>query len=87
MKGISSFLDKFKNLTPPERFVKDACANAVQKETGILLSGSEIDIRGKTLFLTTGPAKKTTIMLHKPAILTVLQESLVPYRKTISDIK
>ena len=87
MKGIGSFLEKFTTLKPPERFVKEVCINAVQKETGIVLTVNEIDIRGETLLLTTSPAKKTDITLHKPAILSELQNSLKQYRKTISDIR
>ena len=87
MLSISSFFGKFKNIAPPERFVKEECVKAVARAAGITIVPEDVSVRGDTVFIAAPPAKKTTLMLEKHAVLSELQNALKPYRKTISRLQ
>lgn len=87
MKNLSSFLDKFKNITPPERFVKEVFIKVVSDTTEITLLKNEIDVRGSVLFITTQPAIKSELFLKKDLLLEKLNQELQQYKKIIKDIR
>ena len=87
MKNISSFLNKFTNLTPPKRFVKEVFINTAASITGITLKKEEIEIRGSILFITTNSITKNELFLKKDILLQKLNEKLEGYKKVIKDIR
>lgn len=86
MKNISSFLEKFTNLTPPERFIKEIFIRAVLEVTNVNLKKEEIEISGKNIFLLLHPTKKSEIFLKKQKVLKKTNEELSSFKKTIKNI-
>lgn len=85
-KNLSSFLEKFANLIPPERFLKEIFIRTVFEVTKINLKEEEIKINGKNIFLSSHPAKKSEIFLQKQVLLKKMNEELSSFKKTIKDI-
>jgi len=86
-KNVSSFLGKFTNLTPPERFIKDSFIIIAAEMTGITLKKEEIDVRGDTLYIKLHSVAKNELFLQKDALLQRLNQELQQYKKVIKDIR
>lgn len=87
MKPLTSFLSKFTNLTPPERFVKEILISVATDVAGVTLTQDEIEVRGETLFITTAPTKKSELFMQKNLLLQRINQELKQYKKTIKDIR
>lgn len=85
-KNLSSFLEKFANIAPPERFVKEIFIRVVFEITKVSLKEEEIKISEKNIFLSSHPTKKSEIFLQKPILLKKINKELSPFKKTIQDI-
>lgn len=74
MKSISSFLSKFKSLQHPDE-KKEIVAKIIFLETGINLNKTQIDLRGKNIFIKADGYIKTEIYFKKEVILKKIAES------------
>ncbi|MBL7045363.1 MAG: hypothetical protein ISR98_02075 [Parcubacteria group bacterium] len=86
MFNISDYLAKFKNITPPDKFVKDELIAVVKEVAGIDIEKSNIDVRNGTIFLSLDPLIKNEIFLKKNEVLESLKEKLKVYKKTVRNI-
>lgn len=86
MFNISSFLEKFKNITPPDKFVKDEFIGVVKDVIGIDIKKENIAVRGGKIFLSIDPIVKNEIFLRKRDMLETLKERLKVYKKTIKSL-
>jgi len=75
-EDVSSFLKRFNSLKPPERFVQEHVCEAVKTVCGIRLRKRDMSVRGKMVYITTSPAAKSEIILHKQAILKILSRGV-----------
>jgi len=58
MRSIGLFLNRFKNITPPKRFICAEFCDVVKNEMGFKLDDGLIDVRGGVLYISaTGPLK------------------------------
>lgn len=87
MFNISDYLAKFKNITPPDKFVKDELVVVVKDVVGIDIEKSDIDVRNGTIFLSIDPIVKNEIFLKKAEVLESLREKLKSYKKTVKEIR
>lgn len=87
MFNISDYLSKFKNITPPDKFVKDELVSVVKDVAGIDIEKENIDVRNGTVFISTDPLIKNEIFLRKKEVLESLREKLKVYKKTVRDIR
>lgn len=87
MFNIGNFLEKFKSITPPDKFVKDGLVSVVKETTNIEIEKENIDVRNGTIFITADPIIKNEIFLKKGEIMQSLTEKLKEYKKTIKDIR
>lgn len=86
MFNISQFLEKFKNITPPDKFVKEIFISVVKDTSGIALEAGDLDVRNGVIFISTNPIVKNEIFLKKREILQNLSKELKQYKKDIRNI-
>lgn len=86
MFNISDFLEKFKNITPPDKFIKDELIGAVRDIVCIDIKKDDINVRLGTVFLSVDPIIKNEIFLRKKEVLESLKERLKVYKKTIKSL-
>jgi len=86
MFNIGDYLSKFKNITPPDKFVKDELVAVVKDVVGVEIEKDDIDVRNGTVFLSVDPIIKNEIFLRKKEVLESLRENLKSYKKTVRDI-
>lgn len=86
MFNISSFLEKFKNITHPDKFIKDEFIGVAKDILGINIKKENIAVRDGKIFLSVDPIVKNEIFLRKEAVLENLKERLKIYKKTIKSL-
>lgn len=86
MENISSFLNKFKNIVPPERFVKEVFIRVVSNVANITILEKEITVKKNILHIQMSSLKKNELFLHKEKLLDELNKELKSYKKVIKDI-
>ncbi|MFQ5661677.1 MAG: hypothetical protein ACE5F2_00280 [Candidatus Paceibacteria bacterium] len=87
MFNIGNFLEKFKNITPPDKFVKDVLIGVVKDVVNIEIEKENIDVRNGTIFISADPIIKNEIFLKKSEIMQNLTGRLKQYKKTIREIR
>jgi hypothetical protein len=87
MFNIGDYLSKFKNITPPDKFVKDELVLVVKEIVGVEIEKGDIDVRNGTIFLSVDPIVKNEIFLRKAEVMENLKEKLKIYKKTIRDLR
>lgn len=74
--NIHTYLKKFKNLTPSDRFIKENLIKVVDEVISIKLENKNISIQSSVIFLSIHPMEKHTILLNKKQILDVLHTNI-----------
>lgn len=87
MFNIGNFLERFKNITPPDKFVKDVFIYVVKDAVNIEIEKDDLDVRNGTIFISIDPIIKSEIFLKKNEIMKNLTKKLKEYKKTIRDIR
>ena len=87
MFNIGNFLEKFKNITPPDKFVKEVLIDVVKDVVSVEIEKDNIDVRNGTIFISVDPIIKNEIFLKKSEVMENLKEKLKIYKKTIKDIR
>lgn len=87
MFNIGNFLEKFKNITPPDKFVKEVLIDVVKDIVDIEIEKDNIDVRNGTIFISVDPIIKNEIFLKKSEVMENLKEKLKIYKKTIKEIR
>ncbi|MDP3725755.1 MAG: hypothetical protein Q8R36_00985 [bacterium] len=83
--NISSFLEKFKNIAPPDDFLKKTFISVVKDETGIEVLCGDIKITHGTIYLSASPTIKSELYIKKPLLLKRMSAALS--KEQISDIR
>ena len=83
--NINSFLEKFKNITPPDDFLKKTFISVVKDETGIEVARGDIKIAHGVIYLSASPAIKSELYIKKPLLLKRISAALS--QEKISDIR
>ena len=83
--NISSFLEKFKNIIPPDDFLKKTFISIIKEEVGIEIPRKDIKIERGTIYLSASPAIKSELYIKKPLLLRRL--SAILSQEKISDIR
>lgn len=86
MFNIGNFLEKFKNIAAPDKFVKDVLIIVIKDAVGVEVEKDDISVRNGTIFLSIDPVIKNEIILKKNEIMKNLTKKLSTYKKTIRDI-
>ena len=79
MKKISELLSKFEGFEHPD-IKKKIIAEEIKKLTGLDLDKTDIDLRGKNLFIRSDGYKKTEIFLRRDEIIEKLNQKLPNHR-------
>lgn len=87
MFNIGNFLEKFRNITPPDKFVKDVLIDVVKETANIDIEKENLDVRNGVIFISIDSIIKNEIFLKKAEIMKNLTEKLKEYKKTIRDIR
>lgn len=87
MLNIGNFLEKFKNIAAPDKFVKGVLIAVINDAAGVGIEKDDIDVRNGTIFLSIDPIIKNEIFLKKNEIMENLTKKLSAYKKTIRDIR
>lgn len=87
MFNIGNFLEKFRNITPPDKFVKDVLIDVVKETANIDIEKENLDVRNGVIFISIDSIIKNEIFLKKAEIMKNLTEKLKKYKKTIRDIR
>ncbi len=75
--NVSSFLDKFRYLSPPHFFLLDLVVKNIQETTGLILKREEVELRNNFIYIKNlNILKKNVIFLNKDKILRKLLEKL-----------
>ena len=87
MKNISSFLERFKNIKPPHKFIKEEFISLIKENIGFDLNKKDIDIKNNKIQITPDSTIiKTEIILKKNNLLKELNKNLIQYNTEIKDI-
>ncbi len=76
MFNIDNFLEKFKNLVPADKEVKDLTVKVIKNTLGFEVKDSEIFKQNEVLFIKTKPIYKNEIFMNKQKILTEIKKTL-----------
>lgn len=73
---IGDFLDKFKNLEPSDKFIKDAFVAVIKELFDEEITENELEIQNQTIYLRVHPALKSEIYIKKARTLELLHKKL-----------
>ncbi|MHB8651907.1 MAG: hypothetical protein ACYC8S_02115 [Minisyncoccota bacterium] len=76
LQKIEKFLERFRNIVPTDRAVKQAAVAAVYDSLKITIPTESVVYHNQTLYFKTSPALKGEIFIHKKKILEYLKNSL-----------
>lgn len=76
MDGIKLFLERFKNLLPPDDQLKTLLVEIIKEECGVPLDKKSITVNRWSVFVKAPAAAKNEIYLHQEKILERLASSL-----------
>jgi len=65
MQGIRSFLDKFKHLTPPNKFIKKEFILCIKQILDINIKKENLSIQNNIIYINTSPTLKSEIFIKK----------------------
>lgn len=85
MRRLNLFLDRFKNLTPPEGAVKDAVCQAIRDVTGMMVFPEEVLVTRERVHLRIDSVRRSEVMLARAAILRRVAEHL-PGKRVVREI-
>lgn len=83
--NINLFLEKFKNLTPPDDFLRVQIVEAAREVAGVAIRKEDVRIQNRIVFITTTPIAKNELYIKKTALLERLK-TLAP-KGEIVDIR
>lgn len=83
MNPIGAFLERFKNIRPPQEAAQKILAEAVKACLGVVLEHTTISIKNKTAFFTASAVLKSEILLKQKEILSYAKERGV----TLSELR
>ena len=86
-RDISSFFDKFLNIIPPDRFIKEVFIAVVSDIVGLTLQVRQVSVQGSILYVNADYTIKSEIILNKAKILQALSEKLRTHKKMPKDIR
>ena len=87
MNLISTFLERFKKLSPPESALKTAFINAVRSVLSVEFRPDQIQVRRDVVSFEGNPLLKTELMLKKKELLARANEELKMFSRRITDIR
>jgi|GEM_PF-895862 len=87
MNIISTFLERFKKLSPPQSIIKTAFINAVRSQFKIEVLPEQVRIQRDTIFFQGNPLFKTEMTLKKKELLAKINEELKLFSRRVSDIR
>lgn len=73
MFNVNDFLNKFKNLTPPDNEVREKSIEIIKNEIGVDIDKKNISIKNNSIFIKTKPIIKNEIFINKEKILQKLK--------------
>ena len=87
MKKIGNLLQKLKNITPPDLFIREGVSQALNSIIGLKISVRNIsfDKKNGLVFIKTEGTKKTAIFLKKEKIIGKINKTL--HNNLVKDIK
>ena len=68
-KKIGYFLEKFKQLTPPDDFLKTHISQFIEEEIGLCVDKKQINISKKIVYIDAKPLIKNEIFFRKESLL------------------
>ena len=87
MKGIRLFLNKFKNLTPPDQFIKKECILVIKELFGIKIKKENLTIKKNISYINTSSTIKSELFIKKQSLLKELSKRISNYNKDVVDIR
>ena len=85
MKHLSSYLDKFRNIVPPDDFLKSYILQLIKNKLGVDIGKKNIEISKGVVYIKTGPSIKNEIFIKKSFLLDEIKE--ISQKKIIKDIR
>ena len=74
--GISSLLERYKHLRPPDEAVRVAIQQAISSCCKIDIALKDVSLKNGTVVVVGSPALRMEVVLHRKQILTELQHVL-----------
>lgn len=84
--SISDYLQKFENITPPEKMVKQAVVTCLYSKLNVEVNPENISYKQGIVYIKTHPAVKSEIKMDKEIILKRIRED-VGGKERIKDIR
>jgi hypothetical protein len=86
VRSIGSFFDKFRNIRPPDKAVREACIKSVKSTLGVSLSGNQIKVQRDSVHINAPSPVKSEIMLSKQRILEGINKDLASEKRKIKNV-
>ena len=81
------FLDRFRNLTPPDQFIKKECISVIKNRLNVEIKKEDISIKNNIIYINTSSTIKSELFIKKEDLLKELSECISKYNRNIIDIR
>lgn len=85
MKLLSSLLERYKRMTPPDVLIRDSVVTLFEKRFSYAISRSEVRVQSRVVFVDCPSLLKNEISLNKKELLSELLKMISPHE--IDDIR
>ncbi|MDZ7726539.1 MAG: hypothetical protein U5L75_03090 [Candidatus Campbellbacteria bacterium] len=85
MKDISSFLARYKRLTPPNMAIRDSVVSLLESRLSYEISREQVKVRGRIVYINCPSIVKSEILFNKKELIEELLKNISPH--VIDDIR
>lgn len=85
MKLLSSFLERYKRITPPDIVIRDSVVVLFSNKLSYVITREDVEVRGRKVFVKCPSLIKNEIMLNKKELISELLSMISPH--VIDDIR
>lgn len=85
MKLLSSLLERYKRITPPDVVIRDSVVVLLEKRLSFAISRSDVEVRGRVVYIKCPALIKNELLLNKKELMDELLLSISPH--VVDDIR
>lgn len=87
MKKLTSFLDKFHTLTPPNDALRRAVAKAASLTLGTTVEKQQVVVRNGVAFIDVSSVAKNKLRIERGVLLEYLYDHMPKARQLVRDVR
>ena len=83
--NISSYLEKFRNIKPPNDSIKKVVIDVISIELGVDLLTENLNVKNNIVYINSSPTLKNEVLFNKKELLGLVNKKLIG--KSVFDIR